>query len=29
MRRAGRPCLIKPVDDEALLEAISTATAQA
>jgi FixJ family two-component response regulator len=29
MRRAGRACLIKPIDDEALLEAISTATAQA
>jgi FixJ family two-component response regulator len=27
MRRTGRMCLIKPVDDEALLSAISTATA--
>jgi len=27
VRQAGRPCLIKPIDDETLLSAISTATA--
>lgn len=28
MRMAGHPCLMKPIDDEALLAAISTATAR-
>lgn len=29
MRQTGRPCLIKPVDDEVLLRAISQAAGQA
>jgi hypothetical protein len=29
MRQSGHPCLIKPVDDEVLLRAISQAAGQA